>query len=127
MKFKVYHTKDWNLSSDLHFVNSAKLNPHWVDGYKPIKENYKLVAEVETDSLGNVFGLTNHIDKSWQENEGVNAFVNKARSTSVGDLVEDENGKLWMVASIGFEEVEWYEGETKYHDNGRDGFYLIHV
>lgn len=124
MKFKVYHGKDWALNSDLHFVDSVEINPHWEGGYKPIASNYRMVAEVETDALGMVFQLTNHIDKEWQENEGVKAYTDKARSTSVGDLIEDENGKLWMVAGIGFEEVEWYMGMFKHHVS-RGGSYLV--
>ena len=124
MKFKVYHAKEWSLNSDLHFVDSAKINPHWEGGYKPIVSNYRMVAEVKCDSLGMVFQLTNHIDSAWQENEGVKSFAKKARSTSVGDLIEDENGKLHMVAGIGFEEVEWYMGMFKKHES-RGGSYLI--
>ena len=71
MKFKVYHGKDWALNSDLHFVDSVKINPHWEGGYKPIFSNYRIVAEVECDALGDVFHFTNHIDKEWQSNECV--------------------------------------------------------
>jgi len=129
MKFKVYHAKEWSLNSDLHFIDDEKFCeknfPYWVGGYKPIVNNYKIVADVETDCIGNVFQLTNHIDHSWQENQEVIAYTDKARSTSVGDLIEDENCQLWMVASCGFEKVEWYIGQFKKFINERGCNYLI--
>ena len=98
-KFKVYHTKCWALNSLLHF-DIKTFNPH--------KDDYKVVAEVETDALGNVFGLTNHIEYEWWKNEGV-TLIEESRSTSVGDVVEDGNGQLWICASVGWEKVEWNE------------------
>jgi len=96
-KFKVYHTRDWALNSKLHFDT---------EGYKPFKSNYKHVATVECEEFGETFSLTNHIEWAWWKNEGVE-LVEESRSTSVGDLVEDEAGKLWLVAGVGFEVVEW--------------------
>ena len=108
MKFKVYHTKSWALNSDLHFIDSEELCPQFVDGYVPVRENYSLIATVETDELGEVFGLTNHIHYEWWRNDGVE-LVKESRSTSVGDLIEAEDGILYMVASVGFTEVKWSE------------------
>jgi hypothetical protein len=108
--FKVYHTRNWALNTKLHFIDSPdyveKCAPEFKDGYKPFKSNYKHVANVTCEEYGQTFQLTNHIEKSWWENEGVE-LIEESRSTSVGDLVEDLNGKLWMVAGIGFMEVEW--------------------
>lgn len=123
---KIYHTKEWSLNSDLHFIGSEKLCPQWKDGYKPIMANYKLVAEVDTDEKERAYMLTNHIDTEWWNNDGVNK-VEESRSTSVGDLLEDENGQLWLVASIGFEKTEWHKGGFKHYDNGREGHYLVHL
>jgi len=106
MKYKVYHTRNWALNSKLHFIDSVELCPEFQNGYKPFKSNYKLVAVVETDALGNTFGLTNHIDVEWWKNDGVE-LIEESRSTSVGDLVEDIDGNLWMCASCGWTEVKW--------------------
>lgn len=130
MKFKVYHAMNWGLNSDLHFADDeefCKKNIPHLANYKPIRDNYKLVAIVETFAIGETFRLTNHIDKEWQSNEGVTAFEHQNRSTSVGDLVEDENGKLFLVASIGFSEVEWDEsGDYKvFKDERRNNTYLV--
>jgi len=97
MKYKVFHTKSWALNANLHFST---------DDYVPNKDDYDLVAVVESEQIGDVFRLTNHIDYAWWENEGVE-LVKESRSTSVGDLAEDKNGKLYLCASVGWEEKEW--------------------
>lgn len=56
------------------------------------------VADVETDHIGRVFELTNHIDRDWTENPEVTiAAMNKPnrgyRSTSVGDVIADGNDR----------------------------------
>lgn len=92
-----------------HAVSEGKtlyfLSPS-VDEVKDLAKKglYQKVADVFTDNLDVAFEKTNHIDKSWQENEEVNAVVSKARSTSVGDLmVRDE--EVFVVSSIGFEKM----------------------
>jgi hypothetical protein len=97
---KVYHTTNWAINSNLHFADKGT--------YKPVKSNYKLVAEVVGNDLGVAFQKTNHIDTAWWENDGVYK-VEESRSTSVGDLMEMEDGTLIMVAGIGFDDVEWDE------------------
>ena len=72
----------------------------------PHKDDYDHVANVHCLDLGQTFQFTNHIDKAWWEHLNVD-MVKESRSTSVGDVVEDENGKLWLCASVGWEEVEW--------------------
>lgn len=97
MKFKVYHTKTWALNSLLHFKTVC---------FKPHKDDYKLVAEVECDALGETFELTNHIHQEWWKNDGVK-LINESRSTSVGDVVVDENGTVYLCESVGWKETEW--------------------
>ncbi len=46
------------------------------------------------------YSQTQHIDTPWYTNHAVNP---RLRSTSVGDLVADENGVLFVVESLGFE------------------------
>ena len=54
-------------------------------------EHYTLVALVEGEDIEMAFRLTNHIDHSWTENEGVAAKVARPRSTSVGDVIVKVN------------------------------------
>jgi len=119
MEFKVYHSRNWALNSKLHFMESEKLCPECKDGYKPFRSNYKAVAMVESDSIGMVFQYTNHIDRAWWENKNVR-LIEESRSTSVGDLVEDETGQLWVCASVGWEKCEW--NETDYWKVHKDEF-----
>ena len=103
--FKVYHTKNWELNTMLHFET---------DSYEPKKEDYKLVAIVDCEEFGDTFRLTNHIDTEWWNNKEVECIGEEThRSTSVGDLVEDEDGNLHLCASIGWEKVNW-KGEKQW-------------
>lgn len=66
-------------------------------------ENYEVVATVESNDLGEIFYLTNTIDRPWWENARVNG--KPARSTSVGDIVQIGN-KFFVCEMIGWREVE---------------------
>jgi hypothetical protein len=77
---------------------------------------YHKVAEVSASCLDEVFQLTNNIDSSWVENEGVTPFgltplgvagslARGHRSTSVGDIIETQDGRLFVVESLGFREL----------------------
>lgn len=62
------------------------------------------VATVETQDVGAVFQLTNHIDRNWTENPEVKSFAtDHVRSTSVGDVIVDASGDRYLVKSIGLE------------------------
>lgn len=100
-KFKVYHSRNFALNSKLHFDT---------DGYAPIKANYELVAVVHGLDLEQAFFFTNHVDKAWFDHLNVEV-VKESRSTSVGDLVEDEDGQLWLCAFCGWEKVEWSDND----------------
>jgi len=74
----------------------------------PSIEDYKKVALVESDNLGDVFRITNHIDSNWQTNDEVIETYGDVthRSTSVGDIVIDlENSKRYLCASMGWDEI----------------------
>jgi tRNA A58 N-methylase Trm61 len=66
--------------------------------------SYKFVATVDCDTLNQAFKLTNSIDCYWGDNEGV-VGLSKCRSTCVGDIIEDNTGKRFLVAMFGFEEL----------------------
>lgn len=69
------------------------------------------VAEVDTDDADEAFQLTNHIDSSWLENEKVKPLVEKARSTSVGDVLV--TGKKTLVCeAVGWREMKREEYKT---------------
>jgi hypothetical protein len=130
-KFTVYHTRNWGLNTKLHFfdpedpASTKELCPEFSDGYVPVKENYKEVAQVLSESLGDVFRITNHINVAWWENPEV-LWHEESRSTSVGDLVEDEDGQLWLCCGVGWSKVEWSKAlATHMIKSDNFGEYLI--
>jgi hypothetical protein len=66
---------------------------------------YTHVATVDVGDLNDAFRLTNTIDWPWWENKGVDAIVEKTRSTSVGDLYLLEDGTLQLIRPAGLLEV----------------------
>lgn len=69
-----------------------------------MKPHYVKVADLMADDLDEVFEKTNHIDRSWTENEGIVWNADRVRSTSVGDIIVAEDQKRFFVAGMGFEE-----------------------
>ena len=113
------HHLNSDLGRDKPFMGSPE---KWVAFAKRMMERdletgraYKLVAKVETDDLDEAYRLTNHIDRSWQENPQVDCdLAAKHRSTDTGDLMVVEGPataegsiplRFFVVASFGFEEV----------------------
>lgn len=94
---QIYH-HEWNSDWSLGRVGSR------------FPQDYKLVAQVDTDSLGEAFQLTNHIESNWTENHGVRAYGGGHRSSSVGDVFVLQNGEAHLVASVGFLKVGTFQG-----------------
>lgn len=73
-------------------------------------DDYTMVATVEINLhevnrfLDEVYEVTNHIFGNWLENEGVTPMTEKARSTSVGDIVWIGND-IYEVDSFGWKAV----------------------
>lgn len=69
--------------------------------------DFKLVAEVVTNEKNEAFEKTNHTSQSWLLNSGVHPIRTNNyghRSTSVGDVMQMEDGKLWRVEIFGFKQ-----------------------
>ena len=111
---KVYHLEDKNdsLEDDATFVLYSKV-AHRSDSdiAKQILDGkienlfYNHVANVDSTSLDHVFMLTNSIDEYWGENVGVEDLTTGCRSTSVGDIIEDNAGAKFLVCDLGFKEI----------------------
>ena len=74
--------------------------------------SFKLVAEVFSDDMNVAYERTNTIHGAWWESAVVK-FLGSAthgrrgcRSTSIGDVLELEDGTLQIVASDGFTQVD---------------------
>jgi len=79
-------TADLHVAEDL--VNNAFMN-----GF------FEHVANIRADDLEGVF----HIGNMGPE-ENIERF-SEMHSVSVGDVILDEDGKMWLTASFGFQEV----------------------
>lgn len=104
--FRVFHT-DLEDRSNAEGVEALR-DAMFGEPSKAIKLGaYREVARVESRDLANVFPLTNHIDCDWTENSGILAHAERVRSTSMGDVVQDEaTGALFSCASFGWDELD---------------------
>lgn len=65
-----------------------------------------LVAVVDVDSLDAAYYLTQHVERPWWDNARARRIEGeRQRSTSVGDLLVDEVGVVWVVTGHGFVET----------------------
>ena len=81
---KVYHLK----SDFFPTLETGKLS---------FPDQYVLAAEVKAETLEQAFEVTNHITHDWRENEEVVSTTGLSRrSTSVGDVVVDNDGQPWL-------------------------------
>jgi hypothetical protein len=62
------------------------------------------VAHVEAENMEEAYFKTQHLDVAWWHNRGVKA-IQMSRSTSVGDVIQDEQGDSWAVAATGFVKI----------------------
>ena len=110
---KVYHNHKAFGSTEpgIHVMKPGDPTPHSVLFDDKLKEavsesfpqDFTLVAEVDTEELGEVFKLTNHIDHAWMDNEKVTPLAGReVRSTSVSDVFVTENGKRHIVDHCGW-------------------------
>ena len=65
---------------------------------------YHLVARVKAENIEEAYAKTQHIDNAWHDNLDVET-IRYSRSTSIGDVIQDESGGFWVVASFGFTEL----------------------
>jgi hypothetical protein len=74
-------------------------------------QDYELVAEIDQgglpprEALDEAFRLTQSIEESWMENEGMQAFGTHRRSTSAGDAVALEDGGLYRCEMDGWTRI----------------------
>jgi hypothetical protein len=123
---EVYHLNDEAFFNETNVVlDSSSVDKRFYDiniGFKPEQQMkaaielfnegyYYLVAKVDTNSLSHAWQQTNHIDDSWLKNNDVEEFILEARSSKVGDIMKDDDGKFHLIASVGFTPIP--DGEIK--------------
>ncbi len=67
---------------------------------------YTYVAHVDTFDLEDAWTKTQHLAAAWDQNDDVTAMRVGNRSTSVGDIIEDDDGHLHLVANVGFRDID---------------------
>lgn len=95
---KVYHKNISDFDADYEL----RFSPMFPDTIN--LDSFQLVAVVNSNDLDQAFELTNHIDKSWLENDGLMPMVKEARSTSIRDIMEID-GEFYMLLPRGFKKV----------------------
>ena len=64
-------------------------------------KHYDYVADVDTNDHEEAFMLMN----LWEDESKITRRHDKVSSMSVGDIIEDEDGNLFRVASFGFTKI----------------------
>jgi hypothetical protein len=74
------------------------------EGVSHYPNGFKLIAVINTDSLGEAFRLSNTIEQPWWTNDGVSVMAegDGFRNTSVGDVLVTRDYKLHVVMPAGF-------------------------
>ena len=88
---KVYHNP--------HFLDYDGDHNSLIPPLHPIATVRVLAEATREQALETAYRLTQHVDNSWWQQEPV---LLHARSTSVGDILETEDGDLFVVESTGF-------------------------
>ena len=68
-------------------------------------QNLITVAMVRTDSLGSAYEAVQHHETSWHDNSDI-IVLEKSRSTSIGDVLQKDDGSCWVVDRQGFKEID---------------------
>lgn len=91
MIFTVYHAKE----------------PTFGFGEVPVyPEGYKAIAVIDSPDLKETFRITNHIEENWEKNpEVLEILIPNNRSTSVGDVMVGNDGKVFRCEMVGWKEI----------------------
>ena len=78
------------------------------DAFEIKPTDYEKVAEIDSNSLGDAWNLTQNNDRDWTKNKHVKYLVKApdCRSTSIGDVFSI-NGQLEMVMPLGYVSLNW--------------------
>ncbi|EPX83917.1 hypothetical protein [Salipiger mucosus] len=68
--------------------------------------DYNHVADIRKDHLEVAYAVSQNIEANWTSHSDVDAKVDKARSTSMGDILIDAEGRCHVVVMVGFRAVE---------------------
>lgn len=99
--FKVLHLTRSDASQDEAYFQASLGS---VD--KAVENDmYEHVATLECDTLAQLFRLTNSIESAWFDNPEAGALKAPLRSTSVGDIVQMEDGNFLSCQTASWREL----------------------
>lgn len=108
---RLKHITENNLRSFYEVGINTEKRAEWV---RNNSDKYETVADIEIDAnelmkaFSKVFSATQNLDESWitllKNKQPDNVYVDRCRSTSVGDIVE-ANGQKFFVDSFGFSPI----------------------
>jgi len=81
------------------------IKPDFRDEGQSFPDDYEMVAEVDSNDLNHIYELTNHIFRDWTTGGLVKPVRGHLRSTSVGDIVELEDGTRHLCQGMGWKEL----------------------
>lgn len=100
MKFDIYHT------------NNFMDYPFLFEDHASLEIPRRPIATVEAEDLEHAYFLTNSIDQAWYGKKADHVIALYIRSTSVGDVIYNQNEKkAYVVENAGFSE---YTGSYKF-------------
>lgn len=90
-----------------HADNPTFFMPHAQKAVKDFPKGYTMVATVHAADIEDVFMATNNINRPWTQNVNVipsGPVVERGgcRSTSVGDVITNDNDVPFLVGDVGF-------------------------
>ena len=98
-RWSIYHADNPNYSPLLNTINGLTKSISF-------PQDYTKIAEVACEDLEEVFRITNDIDSDWTKGPSVIWHKDRCRSTSVGDIVIDENLGIWYCDSVGWKQLD---------------------
>jgi len=101
MMFRLYHAKNLR---EVSFASSEEISALFHLG-----DNYEFVGYIDAANLEEVYMKTQNIDEAWTSKiEASQLSLSKragCRSTSMGDVILDDDSSEYAVASFGFDNI----------------------
>ena len=93
-----------------HVTDAFMDSTHGGFGFGPVvpsfPNDYVLVATVNTETIGEAFQLTNHIDQEWWKNKEVTKVIPKGtRSSAVWDVFVSSDGNAYLCDHVGWKRL----------------------
>lgn len=110
-EFKIFQVKKDLIGADLQdaFFDNMMRGTEATAEKLAVEDVFKFVSWINATDLDEVFAIGNGIRSAEMDKDDVSpidrmVYFARMHSISVGDIIQDEDGKTWVVSSFGFEE-----------------------